>query len=321
MNQAVVNSTITVLFSGNQKNKFILTVILSLTMVARVDYDSRKPRHKEQGNAFENKGRKTQMQRVFLILLALSALLFSSATWGQAHQALAQGALTPPFVDNIRFEKGTRIAYVRIINPTAKEITGINLSIDVTYQNGQKHHYERMVDFLPRILSSQKQSLADDGALHPGGWFEERLDLPSHGGPDNLAVGVLATLDVATYADATATVENHNEDALTRIMTHRRERVLADRKAEEIINAALADTVTPDPQGVAIAQLRCVLEQSKHKSGEHELDVQLMAIISDLEMMSNTSTPSRSELRRYAQERHADSETTSTHAHLTKGVR
>jgi hypothetical protein len=178
-----------------------------------------------------------------------------------------------------------------------------------------------MVDFLPRILSNQKQNLMDDGALHPGGWFEERLDLPSMGGPDNLVVEVSATLDVAAYADATATVENHNDDALARIMSHRRERMLADQRAAEIINAALADTLTPDPHGMAITQLRSVLEQSKHKSGEHELDVQLMAIISDLERMHNVATPSRSDLRRYAQERHGDSEATAIHAHLVRGPR
>ena len=130
------------------------------------------------------------------------ALLLLAGISSVAMRAQAIGAS----VDNVRFEKGTHIAFAHVINTSTKDITGFNLSVDVTYQNGQKSHYERLVDFLPQMLGSQKLGLADSGALHPGNRYEERLDLPAHGSADNFAVAVSAKLDVAAYSDDTADV-------------------------------------------------------------------------------------------------------------------
>jgi hypothetical protein len=149
------------------------------------------------------------------------------------------------------------------------------------FQDGRQSSYERLVDFLPRMLSYQNQELSDNGTLHPGDRWEERLDLPSRGGANNVAISVSVKLDVAAYSDHTADVGN--EPALLRLAGVRHNRALADQKAAEIISAAAAHDVTTDPTGMAVTQLRTELEQARRKKGEHELEVELMAIIANLE--------------------------------------
>ena len=215
-----------------------------------------------------------------------------------------------PLVENIRFEKGNSIAFASIVNVSGKDVTGFNLSIEVTYQDGRQSSYERLVDLLPRMLSYQNQELADNGALHPGDRWEERIDLPSHRGINNAPIAVSVKLDVAAYSDHTVDVEN--EPALLRLAGVRHNQALADQKAAEIISAAAADDVTPDPTGMAVTQLRTALEQARRKKGEHELEVELMAIIAYLE--SGKSDISRSDLRSYATRKNAEVGILSSHA-------
>jgi CRISPR/Cas system CMR-associated protein Cmr5 small subunit len=120
---------------------------------------------------------------------------------------------------------------------------------------------------------------------------------------------VSVKLDVVAYSDHTVDVEN--EPALLRLAGVRHNQALADQKAAEIINAAAADSVTPDPTGMAITHLRAVLEQARRKKGERELEVELMAIIADLE--SRKSDASRSDLQSYATRKNADVEILSSH--------
>jgi hypothetical protein len=214
-----------------------------------------------------------------------------------------------PVVENVRFEKGSNIAVASIANVSGKDVTGFNLSIEVTYQDGRQFSYERLVDLLPRMLSYQNQELPDNGTLHPGDRWEERLDLPSRSGANNTAIAVSVKLDVAAYYDHSVDVEN--EPALLRLAAVRHNRALADQKAAEIISAAAANNVTPDPVGMAVTQLRAVLEQARRKKGEHELEVELMAIIANLE--SRKSDTSRSDLRSYATRKNAEVEVLSSH--------
>jgi len=243
------------------------------------------------------------------IVIAISMFLLGVAN--AQTPAVQIGAV----IDNVRFEKGTRLAFVRIVNNSNKDITGFNLSIDVTYQNGQQNHYERMVDCLQSIIMRQRLGLDDDGAIHPGGRYEERLDLPSRGGPDNLAVAVSAKLDVVAYFDATADVVE-NGAALARLSSFRRNCMIADQKAAEIINAAAADTVTPDARGMAVSQLRTLLEQAKHKVGDHASETELALIIADLER--NESEKGKPDLIQYARDKYGDSEAMSAHVSLRR---
>lgn len=244
-------------------------------------------------------------------VVAMAVSLFMLGTASAQLSAAQIGAV----VDNVRFEKGTRLAFVRIVNNSNKDITGFNLSIDVTYQNGQQYHYERMVDLLQSIILRQRLGLDDDGALHPQGRYEERLDLPSRGSSDNLAVAVSAKLDVVAYFDATADVVE-NGAALARLSSFRRNCIIADQKAAEIINAAAANTVTPDARGMAVNQLRTLMEQAKHKTGDHASETELAVIIADLERSG--SEKGKSSLIQYARDKYGDSQAMSAHALLRR---
>jgi hypothetical protein len=246
-----------------------------------------------------------------LLALAVSLFLLQAAVSpGAVHSDTAPLGAS---VDNMRFGKGARIAFVRILNTSGKDISGLNLSIDVTYQHGQ-YHYERILDFAPKIIAHNKLGLEDNGALHPDTAIEERLDLPIRGGANNLALAVAAKVDVVAYADSTVDVEN--EPALSRLMSLRNNRALADQKAAEIINAAAANSVTPNPRGMALAELRVLLEQAKRKQGEHELETELLSIIEDLERHGPET--SSADLRQYASEKFRDSEAMTAHVLLRR---
>jgi len=141
------------------------------------------------------------MHARFTIAIPLLLLLTVLPSWAVSLDAVQLGAS----VDNIRFEKGTRIAMARVVNTSNKDISGLNLSMEVAYPQGQ-YHYERLLDFAAKIISQQKAGHEDNGALHPNTAMEERLDLPMRGG--NLPLAVTVKVDVVAYADSTADVGN-----------------------------------------------------------------------------------------------------------------
>ena len=243
---------------------------------------------------------------------AAIAILFPAISFCQNGSVIFP-ASTGVSVENIRFEKQSRIAFLRIVNTSTKDVTGLNLSIEVTYQNGQ-YHYERVLDFAAKMVSAQKAGLGDNGALHPGTTLEERLDLPIRGGLDNRPLAVTAQVDLVAYTDLL--VEGNNEPALSRLVSLRKNRILADQKAAELINEAAANSVTPNPGGVAVSQLRALLEQAKRKEGEHELETELMAIIEDLERSG--PEVSRGYLRQYATGKFRDSAAMAPHSELRR---
>jgi hypothetical protein len=243
----------------------------------------------------------------FAIALSLLLLLTVLPSWAVSLNTVQLGAR----VDNIHFEKGTRIALVRVVNTSNKDISGLNLSMDVAYPQGQ-YHYERLLDFAAKIISQQKAGHEENGALHPNTAMEERLDLPIRGG--NLPLAVTVKVDVVAYADSTADVEN--DAAFQRLVDLRRNHILAITKAAEIINEAAANSVTPDPRGMALTQLRVLLEQARRKQGEHELETELMVIIDDLEKRSPET--SSADLRRYATDKVRDSEAMAPHTALRR---
>lgn len=159
------------------------------------------------------------------------AMLLSAHSKAQLTATIPIGAV----VENVHFEKGTRLAFVRIVNTSGKDISGLNLSIDVAYQKGP-YHYERLLDFAPKIISQQMTGQEDNGALHPKTAIEERIDLPTRGGPGNQPIAVTVKVDVVAYLDATADVGN--DAAFQRLLNMRHNRILADTKAAEIINEA-----------------------------------------------------------------------------------
>jgi hypothetical protein len=225
-------------------------------------------------------------------------------------------------VENIRLEDGSKVAFVRIINNSHKDITAFNLSIDVTFKNGKTSHFEHMTDFLPGIISGGRE------ALHSGNSYEVRIDVA----PDTELLSANAKLDVVAYADLSADVDK-NQDALTRLVAIRKSEALTQERSAEIINAAAADTVSPDPVGLAIRQLQQIAEQIKGQKSSELSETKLGVIIADLENRSAQAAFERKRtgievweqhntevafLRGYASKKNTDAVTVEAHSHLRR---
>jgi hypothetical protein len=248
---------------------------------------------------------------IFLLLgvLSLAAQLNSAARVGAA-------------VENIRLEDGSKVAFIRVLNNSGKDITAFNLSIDVAFKNGKASHFEHMTDFLPGIISGGRE------ALHSGDSYEVRIDVPA----STELLSANAKLDVVVYADFGADVDK-NPEALVRLVTARKSDALTQERSAEIINAAAADTVSPDPVGLAIRQLRQIAEQTKRQQSSELSEAKLGAIIADLENQSAQAAFERKRtgmeiweqhntevafLRSYASKKSKDAITVEGHSHLRR---
>ncbi len=244
-------------------------------------------------------------------------LLGGISCTAQVNSAAKVGAA----VENIRLEDSSKVAFIRIVNNSGKDITAFNLSVDVTFKNDKASHFEHMTDFLPGITSGGRE------ALHPGNSYEVRIDAPA-----GELLSANAKLDVVAYADLSADVDK-NQDALVRLVASRKSDALAQERSAEIINAAAADTVSPDPVGLAIRQLRQIADQIKGKQSSEISETKLGTIISDLENRSAQAAFERKRtgvevweqhstevafLKGYASRRNQDAVTVEAHSHLRR---
>jgi hypothetical protein len=220
-----------------------------------------------------------------------------------ASQAFAQVGIA---VENVRLEKDARVAFVRLMNESARDITALNMTVDVVFQNGIRDHFEHTTDLLRQIMST------GSGAIHAGDRYEVRLDLPRK------VASINAKPDVVVYADLGADVD-HNSDALDRIAAGRKSSALAAHKAAEVINEAACNSVTPDPRGMALRQLRILADQAKKIPDVSEMELRL--IISDLETQSITQRKDvspRDTLKQYAIEKTKEAEMQSAHSSVRR---
>jgi len=247
---------------------------------------------------------------------AVSMLLLGAHTYAaQTSNAGQVGAA----VENIRFEKGSKVAFVRVVNTSDKEITAFNMSIDVTFVSGRQSHFEHMDELLPAMISKQFVSGAPvlgEGSLLPNERHEVRIDF------DDAAQSIHAKVDMVVYLDLSADVDA-NQDALSRLISWRKERAVVVQQAAEIINGAAFDSVTRNPRGMAINQLKKALaEAAAQNAGERQLE--LRSIISDLEAQSaarqgrqsDSQTAQQFELRDYARQKSKEAEAASSHAQI-----
>lgn len=225
-------------------------------------------------------------------------------------------------VENIRLEDGSKVAFIRVVNNSGKDITAFNLSVDVTFKNGKASHFEHTTDFLPGIISGGRE------ALHSGNSYEVRIDVPAA----TELLSANAKLDVVAYADLSVDVDK-NQNALARLVATRKSDALTQERSAEIINAAAADTVSPDPVGLAIRQLRQIAEQIKGQQSSELSEAKLGTIISDLENRSAQAAFERKRtgievseqhntevafLRGYASRKNKDAVTVEVHSHLRR---
>jgi len=242
-----------------------------------------------------------RLQRIVILLLLLGPLTYAIQL-GSAEM----GAV----VDNVQFDKDMTIAVVRILNKSQKDITAFNLSVDVHYRNGRTKHFERLVELLPKMVFQQTVNASPklgEGALHPGKTEEVTINLVSPT-DKNLVLSADIKLDMAVDLDLSA--EGPNQGAIDRLVALRKGHIDADLKAAEIISAAAADTVTPDPRGMALRQLRLLHEQAKTNNDTGGFSHEIQNIIQDLERDQNI------DLKSYARQRNRDAVTKSAHVKI-----
>ncbi len=235
------------------------------------------------------------MQRMYAVAFALFAGISVMSCTAQS------GGV--PAVENIRMAEGGHAAFVNVVNRSAKDITAFSLTIDVTFQGGRQSHFEQAIDLLPLLISKQSLSGAatlGEGALRPNASHEVTVSFSK----DEVAQGINAKLDAAVYLDLTAYVDG-NQEALSRILALRKDSALAAQQIADAINFAAADSVSPDPRGVAIAQLKKLLGEVKSDGR----GLELQAAIADLQNQARRAGPNpQAEMRDYANKKskHAD---------------
>lgn len=197
----------------------------------------------------------------------------------------------------LSFDPKTGSTVIAVTNISNKDITAFNVSVDAVYANGRKVHSERLVDFLPRMISKSEAGDAAPaaGALHPGGGEEERISsspsLPDGTQLDNVDV----TIDVVLYADNTATV--HNRAAFDRIVSTRRARATTTNRIVAILRKHLSPS-EGDPIGASSRELTQLLLQARARP-EELLDTDVLATMDDLQHAPQSSNK-RDFLSQYA---------------------
>ena len=236
--------------------------------------------------------------------IAVPLFLFSFTTWlGAVPSATIQLGAS---VENVRFEHDSKVAFVRVVNRSQKEITAINLSIDITFAGGKVDHFEQMLDLLPLIIARQTDTgVSGEGSLAPGESREIRVDAVS------TIQSIHARVDMVTYLDLSAEIDE-NQDALNRLVSGRNGSARAAQDIAAVVSEAVASSVTPDPSGMAVRQLRKLLDSavSQH-AGERELE--LRAAISDLQ-----SNGVKADLKGYARRKNDAAKVISVHANVRR---
>ena len=241
-----------------------------------------------------------------LRLIALLLLVPLPLTYAQPDSATI-GAI----VDNVQFDKEMTTALVRVLNQSGKDITGFDISVDVRYRNGRIKHFERLVELLPKMVFQQTihhSPVLGEGSLRPGKIEDVTINLvpPTD---KNLVLSAEIKVDMVAYMDLSA--EGQNQEAVGRLVALRKGHVEADMKAAEIISTAAADTVTPDPRGMALRQLRQLQsEQEKRNDDTGGFSIELQAIIHDLERDQNV------DLKSFARRRNEDAVVKSSHTRI-----
>jgi hypothetical protein len=226
------------------------------------------------------------------VAMAYAACISTAYSWAAQSSTIQLGAI----VDNIHFEQGSKIGFVRIINKSDKPITAFNLTIDMTLASGKHDHFEQMTELLPMILDQGK------GALEPGQSQEVRIDSV------DFIQSIRARIDMVAYLDLDVETD-HNVNAMNRLIAWRKSRADAAQEIATVVSDAAANQVTPDPHGMAIRQLKQLLDEAAHQhAGRREIE--LRCAIDDLK--------AKPDLKAYARHHNDIALTTSLHANLRR---
>lgn len=250
---------------------------------------------------------------VVLCLLSVFAL-------GQNQRAGSAAPARGAVAEVLRLDPNTNTAVVRIVNTSNKDITAFTVALVGVYADGNTHRAERMVDFLPAMITHQVDmgiTSGAEGAFHSGQSEEETASFTKI--PGNPLARLDVHVEVIAYADQT--VEVGNEEAFGRLLDERKGSLLAKQRTVDIINKALSNPAASHPIASAVSDLQDLHDRSKT---EHtgELRGELALIIRDLQDISEraierNSTGSKS-LRDYAAIKEKEVSMLSAHTQLRR---
>jgi hypothetical protein len=211
----------------------------------------------------------------------------------------------------------------QVVNVSTKDITGYNISIKETYAGGRVNSHELMTDavgalaFLQEVQGTANEDNArkqlGDGLFHPGVSRKEIIGVQP--GLQNFE----AVVDVVAYADQTA--EATNNDALQRLLSHRKVTLTSRRAANDIIKAALANPNDSDPAATAATKIQeriNVWNAQRHTTLDFAPG-EAQGIIDELkEISSQRLSDKRNALTQFLAKSEKHITTLSPHANLTK---
>jgi len=227
------------------------------------------------------------------------------------------------------YDPQANIVTAQIVNVSNKDITGYNISIKETYADGRVSSHELMADTAgaPAFLQELQGTVGEenlrkllrsaggigDGLFHPGESRKEIIGVQP--GLQNFE----AVVDVVAYADQTA--EATNNDALQRLLLHRKVTLSSRQAANDIIKAALADPNDSDPAATAAKKIQdriTVWNAQKHTTLDFEPGI-AQGIVDELKgISSQLLSDKRDALTQYLAKSEKRNEALSPHVNLTK---
>jgi hypothetical protein len=165
------------------------------------------------------------------------------------------------------YDSGRGVTTVHIVNTSGKVITFFHMPYILTFPDGTESlpgQHQMGLELLPYLvsvkLSGQPVEGLGTGGIQPGATYDYQFT--GRPGP------VRATVDLVAYDDGTADVLN--ETAFKELIANRKGTVRALRKANELLNIALADPTVQHPSSTVAAQLRALATevlQQKYSDG------------------------------------------------------
>lgn len=172
------------------------------------------------------------------ILVALAPSLRGSSSVGAA-------------VQSSEYDTTTGITTVHIVNTSHKEISALDLSLQVTFPDrsvSRRGGSSFGIDFLEGIIQGK-------GGFEPGAVFSQEIrGLP---GPAQAAI------DLVVYSDGTADVLN--QGAFNEFAADRKARVRALQRVNDLLNSALADSAIQHPSATVVGQIRSLVAAIKQQ--------------------------------------------------------
>jgi hypothetical protein len=225
----------------------------------------------------ENGGNMLKRLRYFMLFLTLAVPLRASPPMGA-------------MVQNSHYDPIKRTMTFSVVNVSRKDITAFSLQLRETFADGTEATSEFTLDFLPGMISTIEQGHeiepgGGNGAFAPGATRNTQEFSQSPGGQK-----LSATVDMVAYADGSTDVLN--ERSFRALVLRRKGDVLAMRKVDELLRAALADPKVDHPSVTVAAQLKglAVALQNKTLSADNPEDYVGSGFVDAIQDISHAPT-------------------------------